>query len=134
MQADSSWKSRAAIDLFNDLAISGVLWFPVFKDGLESFCRWHLTDMHTTDQCDMFRSFLIKQVYYENLALTEQQLFAMRLEDFLISNGKRLLKFLNNWADLNLVIWLTKIIKFWAGDEWKNSSVSITVVLMRMAA
>ncbi|XP_057991975.1 uncharacterized protein LOC110668907 isoform X2 [Hevea brasiliensis] len=94
--ANSTWKTTAAIDLFNDMASSGVLEFPIYKDGLESFCRWHLTDLHTTDQCDMFRSFLIKKVYYEKFALTEQQYFAMGLEDFLISNGKRLLRFLRN--------------------------------------
>ncbi|XP_015576478.1 endonuclease V isoform X1 [Ricinus communis] len=95
--ADGSWKTTTAIHLFNDMVSSAVLrGFPMYLNGLEGFCRWHLTDLHTTDECEIFRSFLIKKVYYENYVLTEEQLFAMRLEDFLISNGKRLLRFLRD--------------------------------------
>ncbi|XP_050231898.1 uncharacterized protein LOC126680762 [Mercurialis annua] len=95
--ADSSWKTTTAIHLFNELASSDFLRFlPSYLRGPESLCRWHLTHLHTTDQCEIFRSFLIKKVYYENYVLTEEQLYAMGLEDFLISNGKRLLRFLRD--------------------------------------
>ncbi|XP_065855189.1 uncharacterized protein [Euphorbia lathyris] len=96
--AEECWKTRTAINLFNELANSGTLGgFPQYYDeGLERYCRWHLTDLHTTDECGMFRSFLIEKIYYENHVLSEEQLIAMGLEDFLISNGKRLLRFLRS--------------------------------------
>ncbi|WCJ33731.1 endonuclease V family protein [Euphorbia peplus] len=95
--AEECWKTTTAINLFNDLVDSGILGsFPAYYEGLERYCRWHLTNLHTTDECEMFRSFLIEQIYYNNHTLTEEQLIAMGLEDFLISNGKRLLRFLRS--------------------------------------
>lgn len=68
---------------------SGVLRFPIFWDeGLEKFCRWHLTDLHTTDQCQIFNNFLIKQVARGTVALTREQTSAMGLEDFIIPERK----------------------------------------------
>jgi hypothetical protein len=61
-----SWETITANHLFNDLVGSGVLRFPIFCDGgLEKFCRWHLTDLHTTDQCQIFKNFLIKRENYK---------------------------------------------------------------------
>lgn len=84
-----SWETITANHLFNDLVGSGILRFPIFCDeGLEKFCRWHLTDLHTTDQCQIFKNFLIKQVARGTLALTREQTSAMGLSDFLIPERK----------------------------------------------
>lgn len=63
MQAQGvSWNTITANHLFNDLVGAGVLRFPIFCDeGPERFCRWHLTELHITDQCQIFKNFLIKQ-------------------------------------------------------------------------
>lgn len=69
---------------------SGILRFPIFCDeGLDKFCRWHLTDLHTTDQCQIFKNLLIKQVARGTVALTREQTSAMGLSDFLIPERKR---------------------------------------------
>lgn len=85
MQAQGvSWNTITANHLFNDLVGAGVLRFPIFCDeSIERFCRWHLKELHTTDQCQIFKNFLIKQTARETVALTESQISALGLEDFI---------------------------------------------------
>lgn len=83
-----SWETITANHLFNDLVGSGILRFPIFCDeGLEKFCRWHLTDLHTTDQCQIFNNFLIKAL----LLLLESRLLPwdFRIWSFLKEKGSR---------------------------------------------
>lgn len=75
-----SWETITANHLFNDLVSSGVLRFPIFCDeGLEKFCRWNLTDLHTTEKCKILKNFLIKQVARGTVSLTREQTSAMGL-------------------------------------------------------
>lgn len=88
MQAQGvSWETITANHLFNDLVGRGILRFPFFCDeGLERFCRWHLTDLHTTDRCPIFRNFLIKLQTRGTFVLTREQVSAM--VGFFDSKGK----------------------------------------------
>lgn len=86
-----SWETKTANHLFFYLVGRGILRFPIFCDeGLERFCKWHLTYLHTTDRCQIFRNFLIQLQTRGTFlfVLTREQVYTMGLEDFLLPKGK----------------------------------------------
>ncbi|KAK9750824.1 hypothetical protein RND81_02G224600 [Saponaria officinalis] len=47
---------------------------------LKGVCRWHMNEMHSTEQCQTFRAFVAKQIHRHRLILTEEEARVMHLQ------------------------------------------------------
>lgn len=51
----------------------GVLRWCTYGEDHEEKCRWHLTDLHTTQRCPRFKDFLCEHRYYSWYDLSNEE-------------------------------------------------------------
>jgi len=69
ISADDLQEERAQ-RLFDHLIDQQLLIFPKIDNAdLEGVCKWHMTELHTTDKCQTFRAFVARLVQKGKLPL-----------------------------------------------------------------
>ncbi|KAK9724014.1 hypothetical protein RND81_05G041700 [Saponaria officinalis] len=48
--------------------------------NLKGVCRWHMNEMHSTEQCQTFQAFVAKQIHRQRLILTWEEARVMHLQ------------------------------------------------------
>ncbi|KAK9697508.1 hypothetical protein RND81_08G042100 [Saponaria officinalis] len=74
-------QEEVAQRLFDRMLESRLLIFPKVEGiDMKGVCRWHMNEMHSTEQCQTFRAFIAKQIHKSRLILTGEEARVMHLQ------------------------------------------------------
>ncbi|KAK9740877.1 hypothetical protein RND81_03G067700 [Saponaria officinalis] len=80
-EMDNSCEDEVAQRLFDHILELRMLIFPKVEGiDMKGVCRWHMNEMHSTEQCQTFQAFVAKQIHRHRLILTGEEARVMRLQ------------------------------------------------------